>query len=56
LKRATPKGERSGKDETCRKIFIGGLSYNTDDEGLKAYFEQVNIMGAPHKTENVQCT
>lgn len=49
-KRATPKeemkkggGEEEELDEnseTYRKLFIGGLSYETTDEGLKKYFEK----------------
>jgi RNA recognition motif-containing protein len=31
------------RDESARKIFIGGLSYNTTDEGLRTYFEQVTL-------------
>jgi len=43
IKRSTPKGEKSAsgpKGEVLRKIFIGGLTYSTTDEGLKTYFEQ----------------
>ncbi len=41
LKKATPKGEKTVTSETSRKIFIGGLSFATTDESLKAYFQQV---------------
>jgi hypothetical protein len=30
------------QDETLRKVFIGGLSYNTKDDGLRDYFAQVS--------------
>ena len=43
IKRSTPKGEKGAsgpKGEVLRKIFIGGLTYSTTDEGLKTYFEQ----------------
>ena len=43
IKKATPKGERGAnepKGEVLRKIFIGGLNYETTDDGLRAYFEQ----------------
>uniref|UniRef100_A0A0K2TCT3 Heterogeneous nuclear ribonucleoprotein A3 [Bos mutus] n=1 Tax=Lepeophtheirus salmonis TaxID=72036 RepID=A0A0K2TCT3_LEPSM len=44
-KRATPKEEMESADEgsqpeVMRKLFIGGLDYSTDDETLKAFFEQ----------------
>ena len=43
IKKATPKGESGAnepKGEVLRKIFIGGLNYETTDDGLRAYFEQ----------------
>jgi RNA recognition motif-containing protein len=43
IKRSTPKGEKGAsgpKGEVLRKIFIGGLTYSTTDEGLRTYFEQ----------------
>lgn len=51
-KRATPKeemqsrdGRGSGRDsESYRKVFVGGLSYQTDDEGLKAHFSQFGTL------------
>eukprot|EP00096_Caligus_rogercresseyi_P011356 TRINITY_DN4443_c0_g1_i1.p1 TRINITY_DN4443_c0_g1~~TRINITY_DN4443_c0_g1_i1.p1 ORF type:complete len:427 (-),score=201.66 TRINITY_DN4443_c0_g1_i1:522-1802(-) len=44
-KRATPKeemesAEEGSQPEVMRKLFIGGLDYSTDDDTLKAYFEQ----------------
>ena len=53
-KRATPKeempsrdgGKSGGRDnsESYRKVFVGGLSYQTDDEGLKAHFSQFGTL------------
>merc|ERR1719490_178410 len=51
-KRATPKEEMHSKDgrgggrdsESYRKVFVGGLSYQTDDEGLKAHFSQFGTL------------
>ena len=51
-KRATPKEEMHSRDgrsggrdtESYRKVFIGGLSYQTDDEGLKAHFSQFGTL------------
>ena len=52
-KRATPKedmpsregGRSSGRDnESYRKVFVGGLSYQTDDDGLKAHFSQFGTL------------
>ena len=52
-KRATPKeempsrdgGRVSGRDnESYRKVFVGGLSYQTDDEGLNAHFSQFGTL------------
>ena len=43
IKRATPReerGESGPKGEVLRKIFIGGLNYETTDDSLKTYFEQ----------------
>jgi hypothetical protein len=43
IKKATPKGEKGPagpKGEVLRKLFIGGLNYETTDESLKTYFEQ----------------
>jgi heterogeneous nuclear ribonucleoprotein A1/A3 len=41
-KRATPKEESGGRgtDSTCKKVFIGGLKDEVEDEHLKEYFEQ----------------
>ncbi len=38
------------QDETSRKIFVGGLSYATQDEGLRDYFGQVSALGPILKT------
>ena len=51
-KRATPKEEMQSRDgrgggrdsESYRKVFVGGLSYQTDDEGLKAHFSQFGTL------------
>lgn len=42
VKRAQPKGGRGNerREDTSKKIFIGGLNPTTSDEALKAYFEQ----------------
>jgi len=51
-KRATPKeamqsrdGKSGGRDtESYRKVFIGGLSHQTDDDKLKAHFSQFGVL------------
>jgi len=43
IKKATPREDKDAagpKGEVLRKLFIGGLNYETTDEGLKTYFEQ----------------
>ena len=30
-----------GDDEDKKRLYVGSLSFNTDDESLKAFFEQV---------------
>ena len=35
-----PRGGGQSKDKQTRKIFIGGLNYNTTEDTLKSHFSQ----------------
>ena len=35
-----PRGGGQSKDKQTRKIFIGGLNYNTTEDTLKEHFSQ----------------
>ena len=30
-----------GDDEDKRRLYVGSLSFNTDDDGLRVHFEQI---------------
>ena len=30
-----------GDDEDKKRLYVGSLSFNTDDDGLRAHFEQI---------------
>ena len=30
-----------GDDEDKKRLYVGSLSFNTDDEGLRRHFEQI---------------